>query len=280
MTDEGRWPNVQLPIVLIAFSGWSDAADAATEALDHIALSSHARDVLEIDLEDFMDFQASRPHTVLDDSGVRHIEWPTIRVRHGRVGESDIVLIDADEPNLRWRTLASDLAAQVAALQPRAVVFLGALLADVPHSRPTPVTCTSVDPEVQARCDIAPSTYEGPTGIVGVLSVTCAELGLPVTSLWAAVPHYVAQSPCPPAVLGLLSAVEEVVSMSLPQGDYPDQSRAWVRRCDELAADDEDLRTYIEALQEQYDAEELPQTTGEAIAREFERYLRRRATED
>lgn len=280
MTGDGRWPVVDNPIVLLAFSGWSDAADAATETLDHIALSVQARDCLEIDLEDYMDFQASRPHTLFDESGARRIEWPTIRVRQGRLAERDVVLIDADEPNLRWRTLATELVAHITAMSPSAVIFLGALLADVPHTRPTPVTTTSVDAKVKERCEISPSTYEGPTGIVGVLSVTCVDAGLPVTSLWAAVPHYVAQSPCPPAVLALIRCFEDVTQMSLPQGDYSDQSRAWVRRCDELAQDDADLAAYVEALQEQYDEQELPQNTGDAIAREFERYLRRRAEGD
>ena len=262
--------------MIVAFSGWSDAADSATEALEHIALCSDAQDVLEIDLQDFIDFQENRPHTVLDEDGVRHIEWPTTRIRVGRLRDVDVVVIDSDEPSLRWRVFAQDLTDHIERLTPRAVLFLGALLADVPHTRTLPVTGTTTDAAVAERCDMGPNSYEGPTGLLGVLAVECVNRGLPVTTLWATVPHYLSHSPCPPAVLGLLNVVEDVAQVSLPQGDYAEQTRAWQRRCDELAADDEDLRGYITALEEQHDAQESPEATGDAIAREFERYLRRR----
>jgi len=276
VTDSGIWPPLKEPIVITAFSGWSDASDCATETLEHIALCANAHDVLEIDLQDFIDFQANRPHTVLDADGVRRIEWPTARIRVGKVREEDIVLIDSDEPNMRWKVFAEDLAMHIESVRPKGLILLGALLADVPHTRPLPVSGSTTDDAIAERCDLGPNTYEGPTGMLGVLAVECAHRALPVTSLWATVPHYLSHSPCPPAVLGLINAIEDIVQVALPQGDYADQSRAWQRRCDELAEDDEDLRGYITALEEQHDAQESPDATGEAIAREFERYLRRR----
>lgn len=276
MSAANPWPELHQPLVVVAFSGWSDAADSATETIEHLALCAQARDVLEIDLQDFMDFQDNRPHTILDEDGTRHIEWPTARIRVGRIRDADIVLVDSDEPNLRWRVFAQDLAGHILDIKPSCVLFLGALLADVPHTRTLPVTGTTTDPVISARCEMGPNTYEGPTGLLGVLAVECISKGLTVTSLWATVPHYLSHSPCPPAVLGLLNAIEDVAQIALPQGDYAEQTRAWQRRCDELAEDDEDLRGYITALEEQHDAHESPEATGEAIAREFERYLRRR----
>lgn len=279
MTAAAPWPQVDDPVVLLAFAGWNDAGDAATDALEHLAVLSSAVDALEIDMGDYLDYQQIRPHILTADDGTRRIEWPSARVRLGFLAGRPLLLVDADEPNLRWRQFADEMCADIAALRPAAVVFLGALLADVPHTRATPVHGSSTDPAVAARCGFEESTYEGPTGIVGVLSVACAGTGLPVTSLWAAVPHYITQSPSPKAVVALLNGLEDVLGVSLNLGDYLEQARAWQRRCDELAADDEDLAEYISALEEQHDDASAPDATGDAIAREFERYLRRRGNQ-
>lgn len=160
------------------------------------------------------------------------------------------------------------------------MITLGALLADTPHTRPVPVTGTASDPAIMERLRLEPSSYEGPTGIVGVIQEACSGHGLAAVSYWAAVPHYVAQPPCPKASLALLGLLEEFLQTSIPQGDLPDDSRAWERGVDELARDDEDIAEYVRALEETRDTAELPEASGEAIAREFERYLKRSRGEE
>jgi predicted ATP-grasp superfamily ATP-dependent carboligase len=159
------------------------------------------------------------------------------------------------------------------------VVTLGALLADSPHTRPVPVSGTSSDTDLSLRLGYEPSTYEGPTGIVGVLQDACAQAGIPAVSLWAAVPHYVAQPPCPKATLALLARIEDLLDVPVPLGDLPEESRAWQIGVDELAAEDDEIAAYVRTLEEAVDTAELPEASGDAIAREFERYLRRRSTE-
>ncbi len=156
------------------------------------------------------------------------------------------------------------------------VVTLGALLADTPHTRPIPVTGTVTDPSLAESLNLEISTYEGPTGIVGVLQAACGRVGLPAISVWAAVPHYVAQPPCPKATLALLRKVEDLLDLAIPLGDLPEDARAWERGVDELAAEDEEIAEYVQTLEEARDTADLPEASGEAIAQEFERYLRRR----
>lgn len=267
-------------MVLVAFCGWNDAGDAASDAVEHLVQKSNAVDVLEVDLGEYIDYQQVRPHIVTDDNGKRAIEWPTVRIRHGMLDGRDIIFVDGDEPNYKWRQFASELADDFSRLDPSALIFLGAMLEDVPHTRPTPIYGTSTDPTIAARCGFAPSTYEGPTGILGVLSVVCASRGLPVTSLWAGLPHYISHAPSPKAVIALLNALEDVLSLHIDLGDYLEQSRAWQRRCDELATEDDELAEYIKSLEVQHDDDSSMQSTGDAIAREFERYLRRRDDQD
>ena len=156
------------------------------------------------------------------------------------------------------------------------MVTLGALLADTPHTRPIPVTGTATEPELVDRLKLEQSTYEGPTGIVGVFQDACVRLDIPAVSYWAAVPHYVAQPPCPKATLALLGQLEDLLEVSIPLGDLPEDARAWERGVDELAEEDEDVADYVRSLEETRDTTELPEASGEAIAREFERYLKRR----
>ena len=180
---------------------------------------------------------------------------------------------------MKWRQFCAELLAACDDLGAELVVTLGALLADTPHTRPIPVTGTATEPELVDRLDLEQSTYEGPTGIVGVFNDACTQLDIPAVSYWAAVPHYVAQPPCPKATLALLGQLEELFQAPMPLGDLVDDSKAWERGVDELAAEDEDVADYVRALEETRDTADLPEASGEAIAREFERYLKRRDTD-
>jgi predicted ATP-grasp superfamily ATP-dependent carboligase len=187
-----------------------------------------------------------------------------------------VILVQGIEPNMRWRRFCAELVEAFSGLEAEMIVLLGALLADSPHTRPVPVTTSSSDPQLAASLRASPSEYKGPTGIVGVLQHACADAGIPAVSLWAAVPHYVAQPPSPKATLALLRGIEDVLDVSLPLGDLPQEARAWERGVDELAEQDSEVAEYVRTLEEAKDATELPEASGDAIAAEFERYLRRR----
>jgi proteasome assembly chaperone (PAC2) family protein len=269
------------PVLIAAFEGWNDAGDAATEAVEHLEDVWDADQVAELDPEEYYDFQVNRPQVSLAGDGLREIAWPTTRICVARPAGSrrDIVLVRGIEPSMRWRSYCNELLVLAADLGVELVVTLGALLADTPHTRPVPVTGTVSDPGLAAAMDLETSHYEGPTGIVGVLQAACGRASLPAVSIWAAVPHYVAQPPCPKASLALLRKVEDLLDMHVPLGDLPEDARAWERGVDELAAEDEEIGEYVRTLEQARDASELPEASGEAIAQEFERYLRRRADE-
>ncbi|MFT4288714.1 PAC2 family protein [Nocardioides sp.] len=266
------------PIVIAAFEGWNDAADAASSAIDHLMKVWSARVIGEIDPDVYYDFQVNRPYVGNDERGMRRITWPTTRIAIASPPEldRDVILIRGLEPNMQWRRFCAELLAVVDTLGGSLVVTLGALLADTPHTRPIPVSGTSTEPELVDRLKLEISTYEGPTGIVGVFQNACEEADLAAASFWAAVPHYVAQPPCPKATLALINRLEELVEVSIPLGDLPDDARAWERGVNELAEEDEDVAEYVRALEETRDTADLPEASGEAIAREFERYLKRR----
>jgi predicted ATP-grasp superfamily ATP-dependent carboligase len=273
-------PDLVDPVMLCAFEGWNDAGDAASGAVLHLEDVWTATQVAEIDPEDYYDFQVNRPEIVIED-GARQIVWPSTRLSVARIplATRDVVLVHGVEPSMRWRSFTADLLGAARDLGVEMVVTLGALLADTPHTRPVPVTGTSSDPDIAARMGYEPSTYEGPTGIVGVLQDACAKAGLPSVSLWAAVPHYVAQPPCPKATLALLGRIEDLLDVPVPLGDLPEEARAWQIGVDELASDDDEIQAYVRQLEEAVDTAELPEASGDAIAREFERYLRRRNVE-
>jgi predicted ATP-grasp superfamily ATP-dependent carboligase len=190
------------------------------------------------------------------------------------------VLLRGIEPNMRWRQFCAELLAAADDLGVELVVTLGALLAETPHTRPIPVTGTATELDLDDRLKLEPSTYEGPTGIVGVLQDACGRLDLPAVSFWAAVPHYLPQAPCPKGTLALLTQVEDILEVSVPLGDLPEETRAWERGVAELAEEDEDVAEYVRSLEESKDTADLPEASGEAIAREFERYLKRREDPD
>ena len=274
-------PDLVDPLVIAAFEGWNDAADAASSVVDHLIKVWGARTVGQIDPEDFYDFQVNRPVVGNDDNGHRRISWPgtQITVASPPDLDRDIILVRGIEPSMRWRQFCAELLAACDELGGQLVVTLGALLADTPHTRPIPVTGTATEFELVDRLKLEQSTYEGPTGIVGVFQDACVKLDIPAVSYWAAVPHYVAQPPCPKATLALLGQLEDLLEVSIPLGDLPDEARAWERGVDELAEEDEDIADYVRALEETRDTTDLPEASGEAIAREFERYLKRRQDE-
>ena len=270
------------PVVIAAFQGWNDAADAASAVVDHLMSVWDARVVGAIDPDEFYDFQMNRPGTALDDRGHRRITWPSTQLAVASppgLGR-DVVLIRGIEPNMRWRQFCAELLAACDDLETTLVITLGALLADTPHTRPVPVTGTATEPELVDRLKLEPSSYEGPTGIVGVFQDACDRVDMPAVGYWAAVPHYVAEPPCPKATLALLGQLEELLQVSIPLGDLPEDARAWQRGVDELAEEDEGIADYVRALEESRDTAELPEASGEAIAREFERFLRRRGGSD
>jgi predicted ATP-grasp superfamily ATP-dependent carboligase len=273
-------PDLVDPVMLCAFEGWNDAGDAASGAVLHLEDVWSATQIAEIDPEDYYDFQVNRPEIVLED-GARTVVWPTTRISVARIplATRDVVLVHGIEPSMRWRSFTQELLGAARDLGVEMVVTLGALLADTPHTRPVPVSGTSSDPDIAARMGYEPSTYEGPTGIVGVLQDACTKAGIPAVSLWAAVPHYVAQPPCPKATLALLGRIEDLLDVPVPLGDLHEEARAWQLGVDELAAEDDEIQAYVRQLEEAVDTAELPEASGDAIAREFERYLRRRNVE-
>jgi proteasome assembly chaperone (PAC2) family protein len=273
-------PALRSPVLIAAFEGWNDAADAASSVVDHLAEVWHARVVAAIDPEDFYDFQVNRPTVGTNELGMRRITWPSTQlfVCSPPGSSRDVILLRGIEPNMRWRQFCAELIAAAEELGAELAVTLGALLADTPHTRPVPVSGTATDSSTAERLKLEQSNYEGPTGIVGVFQDACVQHGVPAVSFWAAVPHYVAQPPCPKATLALLGQLEDLLEVSIPLGDLPEEARAWERGVDELSQEDEEIGDYVRALEETRDTAELPEATGEAIAREFERYLKRRDT--
>ncbi len=265
------------PVLVAAFEGWNDAGDAATGAVEHLAEVWDAELAAEIDPDPYYDFQVNRPTVSLEDGLTRRITWPTTRLSVCRLAGSDrdLVLVRGVEPNMRWRGFCVEIIALAKDLDVAEVVTLGALLADSPHTRPVPVSGTSSDPDLATRLGLEHSRYEGPTGIVGVLQEACVRAGLPAVSFWAAIPHYVAHPPCPKATVALLRRVEDLLDISIPLADLPERARAWEKQVDELAAEDSDVAEYVASLEKREPEEDLPEASGEAIAKEFERFLRR-----
>ncbi|MFE9663575.1 PAC2 family protein [Streptomyces sp. NPDC005955] len=271
-------PELIDPVMVAAFEGWNDAGDAASTAVAHLDREWKGEVFAALDAEDYYDFQVNRP-TVWLDGGVRKITWPTTRLSVVRVGGDkprDLVLVRGIEPSMRWRSFCNELLGFAHELGVELVVILGALLGDTPHTRPVPVSGVTSDPDLARTMDLEETKYEGPTGIVGILQEACTHAGVPAVSLWAAVPHYVSQPPNPKATLALLNRLEDLIDLRIPLGELPEDARAWQLGVDQLAAEDSEVAEYVQTLEEARDTAELPEASGEAIAREFERYLRRR----
>jgi predicted ATP-grasp superfamily ATP-dependent carboligase len=271
-------PALRNPLLLCAFEGWNDAAGGATGVIDHLLEVWNAELIGAVDPEEFYDFQVNRPMVTTNDDGMRGIVWPTTQVYVATPTNShrDVVLVRGIEPNMRWRQFCAELLAAADELDVTTVCTLGAMLAEVPHTRPIQVSGSATELDVHDRLRLEPSHYEGPTGIMGVLQDACVRLDVPAVSFWAAVPHYLPQPPCPKATLALLTQVEDLLEINIPLHDLPEDARAWERGVAELVEDDEDLAEYIDSLAESSDTADLPEASGEAIAKEFERYLKRR----
>lgn len=268
----------RITVLLAAFEGWNDAGEAASDALRYLNKLWGGKKVGSIDADEYYDFQFTRPTIRRTASGERKIKWPSTRIFKASVPDSnvDVIFVQGTEPSYKWRAYTAELLVHAEALHVDYVILVGALLADVPHSRPIPVSASTDDPALRERMDLEASQYEGPVGIVGVLAEVALLAGLPTVSLWAAVPHYVAQAPSPKAQLALLHRIEELLQVPLDTQELAEESDAWERGVDELATEDPEIAAYVRQLEEAKDTADLPEASGESIAREFERYLKRR----
>ncbi|GAA2458449.1 PAC2 family protein [Agromyces soli] len=277
-------------LLVVAFEGWNDAGEAATGAAKLLTRRLGLVEIAAVDPELYFDFQFSRPSIVAGDDGVRRIEWPGAAIL-GPGGEPELdepeeqltgpgaeglhVLLGA-EPARSWKAFTAELVDAALAADIDGIVLLGAMLADAPHTRPLAVFASSENPEVRASLGVERSSYEGPVGILSVIADQAERAGIPTVSLWASVPHYVHNAPSPKAVLALLGKLEELTGLSIPRGSLEIESKAWEAGVDALAAEDDEMAAYIAQLEEARDAVDAPEASGEAIAKEFERYLRRR----
>jgi proteasome assembly chaperone (PAC2) family protein len=270
-------PELRRPVLVAAFEGWNDAANAATEAAEWITRRFGSRRCAHIDPEEHFDFQAHRPSVELVDGVTRSITWPANECFAVPAGERDLVVLRGVEPNLKWHAFCASVLTVVAETGCEMVVTLGALLADVPHTRAVNVTGTASDPEMVQRLGLERSRYEGPTGIVGVLHDTARRDGVPSASLWAPVPHYVASPPNPLATRALLDRLGGLLGTPFALEELDDLAVSWRRRVDEIVADDDDVRRCVELREHHYDEqrrEVADRPSGETLAAEFERYLR------
>jgi proteasome assembly chaperone (PAC2) family protein len=267
-------------VLVAAFRGWNDGGQGASLATGFVAKAWGAERFADIDPEGFYDFQATRPHVSLVDGVTRKIEWPENAFYHSRVPgtDRDAVLLLGTEPNLRWRAFTSLVTGLGADLGVELVVSLGSLLADVPHTRPSPVTGSASDPELVEALGLSASRYEGPTGIVGVLHDACRRASLPSVSLWAAVPHYVSLAPNPRAAKALCDRLSDLLTAELDTSELDDAVRTYTEQVSEAVSSDPDTAAYVEDLEERVDAadEEGDLPSGETLAAELTRYLRER----
>jgi proteasome assembly chaperone (PAC2) family protein len=268
----------RITVMLAAFEGWNDAGEAASDALRYLNKTWGGKKVASIDADEYYDFQFTRPTVRRTASGERKIKWPSTRIYKASAPGSnvDVIFIQGTEPSYKWRAYTAELLVHAEALHVDYVILVGALLADVPHSRPIPVSTSTDDSALRERLNLEASQYEGPVGIVGVLSEVSLLAGIPTVSLWAAVPHYVAQAPSPKAQLALLHRIEELLQVPLDTHELAEEAEAWERGVNELATEDPEIAAYVRQLEEAKDTADLPEASGESIAREFERYLKRR----
>jgi proteasome assembly chaperone (PAC2) family protein len=270
--------------MIVAFSGWSDAGEAATGALTHLLenldqseVPQEAILIAEYDAEDFYDFQVNRPMISVDESMVRSINWPSTQVYgiHTPHLDHDYVLVLGVEPSMKWRTFTALLLDLAEDLEVDLVITLGAMLADAPHTRPISVSGSGGHPDIAARLGVEISKYEGPTGILGIIADGAVKREIDCVSLWAGLPHYASNSPSPKATLALINAVEDFLEISLPLADLVHQSQEWENEVSEMALEDTQVSEYVKALEESKDAAEFKDVSGDEIARELERFLRR-----
>jgi proteasome assembly chaperone (PAC2) family protein len=270
--------------MVCAFQGWNDAGDAASSAVSFLAGSLEAKRFARLDSEDFYDFQSNRPNIRLGENQQRKISWPTVEIFEAKAPRAprDLVLVQGTEPSMRWRSFCGHIVDLAEALGVQVVLTLGALLGDVPHTRPVPLSGHASDASMFERLGIQPSAYEGPTGIVGVLHAACADAGLPSASLWAAVPHYVAAAANPKAALALLRRVEVLIGVSIDVSELESAAADYERQVGLAVQSDPDIQAFVERLEQAAREEEASPAevpSGDAIAREFQRFLRQRGRE-
>jgi len=274
------------PVLIAAFEGWNDAGDGASAAAAYLARRWRAERFATIDPEEFYDFTATRPEVRIEGDTTRAIDWPENVFSFSPLGATarDVVFLRGVEPQLRWRTFSSLVVEVATAVGVELVVTLGALLAEVPHTRPVRVTGTAADQQLVDRLGLRPSRYEGPTGILGVLQDALHRAGVPSASLWATVPAYVGQTPSPKATLALVAHLAELFDVSVPTVDLDVASAAYERQVNEVVSADEDASAYVRSLEEAEDSDpaedldehELPD--GDELIDEVERYLRDHGT--
>jgi proteasome assembly chaperone (PAC2) family protein len=282
LTWEGDLPHLRSPVMVCAFRGWNDAAAAASTALTAIAASLDAEQIATVDPEDYFDFQSTRPTISMDDGITRRIDWPENNLIAVRVptADRDLVLLDGTEPNLRWRTFSETIATAADALGVEMVVTLGALIAEVSHTLPVPITGLASSQELVEELDLERSSYEGPTGIVGVVHDLCRQAGIKSASLWAAVPHYVAAVPNPKAALALLRRLEGLTGIAVEASDLEEETTDYEEQIGRAVAANPEIEELVSRIEaEQVDllgdgGEDLP--SADSIAREFQRFLRQR----
>lgn len=282
-------------LLVVAFEGWNDAGEAATGAVSTLQGLLNLVPIAEVDPELYFDYQFNRPTISTDDDGQRRLTWPraTIYGPADSVGAGQPLAADAElkvsgantdniylllgtEPSRSWKNFTAEILDAALAADIEGIVFLGAMLADVPHTRPISIYASSDNAEVRAELHVERSAYEGPVGILSIIADAAEKVGIPTMSIWASVPHYVHNAPSPKAMLALIDKLEELVDVTIPRGDLVAEAAAWESGIDALAADDEDMAAYIAQLEQARDTVDSPEASGEAIAQEFERYLRRR----
>ena len=279
MSDHLRWhrqPELRSPVIVAAFEGWNDAGEGATGAVRALAASWLAEPFADIDPEEFYDFTANRPMVRLVDGRTREIDWPSNTFLHATFPDraSDVVLLLGTEPGLRWRTFCEQIVDLVRRTDARLVVTLGALLSEVPHSRPVRVIGTAEDDDLITRLRLHRSGYEGPTGIVGALHDALRRRGVPSLSLWAAVPTYVSGPASPAATLALVRRVIELLGVPFDTAPLEQEAAEYLARLDELVADDEDLREFLDRLEAAYDEDTVEDLNPADLIAEVERFLR------
>ena len=282
---EGDPPDLRSPTLVAAFLGWNDAASAATTALEAVAVSLDSEVVARIDPEEFFDFQDTRPTVRLTAGQTRRIEWPanTLIAAPAPTAERDLVVLSGTEPSLRWRGFSELVVGAAERLGVEMVITLGALIADVPHTRPVPITGLATDRDLVERLGLSRSKYEGPTGIVGVIHDACRKRGLTSASLWAAVPHYVAAVPNPKAALALLRRLEGMTGVAIEASELEEAAERFDEQIDRAVAATPEIEELVQRLeQEQAESVDLSDDvpSGEALASEFQRFLRQRGKQD
>jgi predicted ATP-grasp superfamily ATP-dependent carboligase len=272
--------------MVISFAGWNDAGEAATGAsrqlLSLIDSSTADHLIADLDSEEFYDFQVNRPVVSINSDGNRSLTWPGTQVYSLSMPQLDFdfVIVQGVEPSMKWKTFVHEVLDLADDLEIEMVITLGSMLADVPHTRPIVVGTSSSNPHINTQFGLEPSSYEGPTGVLGVIQDACLKRGVDAVSLWAAVPHYASNAPSPKASLALINALEDLLSIDLPQGQMAQQALDWQMEIDELAQEDSEVFEYVKALEESKDASELSDTSGEVLAREAERYLRKQLDQE